>query len=113
MMNKFPSQPKPRATSKVTIDLPVFTTEAMSGFVETRLKHSRAKHSFELDFSYLRADELKILRDFFIANQGSIFEYEHLNMPGEILQVAFDMDKFEISELSAGLFSTKINLREA
>jgi len=110
-MAVYPNAPLPEVGSTESHRLEAIRTETEAGYGMTRKKFTKRRVIFTLKYSNITIDECNILKDFFLANQGSVFTYQHDTLSSsESYQVMFAMDEFPITLDSGHLRSTSVSL---
>nr|DAX52849.1 MAG TPA: minor tail protein [Caudoviricetes sp.] len=110
-MNSYPKKPEFAVTSTRTTINPAYRSSSEAGYTTTRKKFTRPKTKYSLVYPYITHEELKILNDFFNANQGQKFTFKHPFEDKEKICI-FAMDELVVTDNTSELCSTKIELAE-
>ena len=106
-MAVYPTTPAPSYGSQKRTIIEALRTESEGGYGRTRKKFTRTKYGFELVYNNLTSSQYSTLEAFFVANQGSTFDFSY----DSVSYVAmFAMDSISKTEIASGICSTNIQL---
>lgn len=82
------------------------------GSVQSRVRHTRGRSKWQLDFTTLNVSEINEIKTFFYANQGDLFYWTH---PMTLVQyeARFSEDEIQVEYQSPTNCSTTISIEEA
>lgn len=109
-MATFPSSPSPRYSSKRGKQFAALRSESEGSYGMTRKRFTKSRVFFSLNFDNITMAEFTILETFFLANQGTIFDYVYPLEPGTTHKVMFASDTIEATDTSALRCNTSIDL---
>lgn len=109
-MATFPSSPSPRYSSKRGKQLPALRSESEGSYGMTRRRFTKSRVFFSLNFDNITMAEYTILENFFLANQGTIFDYVYPLDPLNTHKVMFASDTIEATDTSPLRCNTTIEL---
>ena len=109
-MATYPTKPIPRYDSKRGKQLPSIRSQSDGGYGMTRRKFTKNRPFFELKYDNITLAEYKTLEDFFLTNQGTIFDFTHPLYPGERHKVMFNIDEISAQDTNIGRCSTSVTL---
>lgn len=110
-MNTYPSYPPIVVGSSRTLRNPTHRSSSDGGYTITRKKWTKPKSSYSLNYPALNAEQFKILRDFFIANQGQAFKFRY-PLEDEIKICVFAMDDLKADDNMQNHCAVKVEIVE-
>lgn len=91
--------------------LPQVKTEFEAGYVQSRPRHTRARHVFKLSWNAVTAADYATLEAFFEAQQGNTFTWTHPVSETEYT-VRFADDRLSPEFISPGYWRVSLTLEE-
>lgn len=82
------------------------------GSVQSRVKHTRGRSKWELNFTSLEVSEVTTIKTFFYANQGDLFYWTH-PMTSVQYEARFSNDEIQVDYQSPTDCSTTIQIEES
>ena len=110
-MNTYPTYPPLIVGSSRTLQNPTHRSSSEGGYTMTRRKWTKPKSKYSLNYPSVNADQFKILRDFFIANQGQAFKFRY-PLEDETKICVFIMDELAATDSAGGYCAVKIEIAE-
>lgn len=110
-MATFPTNPIPRYNSTRGKKLEAIRSQTEAGYTFSRKKFTSSKAMYDLKYDNISLAEYQVLEDFFIANQGTVFQFTH---PREavVKNVIFNQDDIIATDTNINRCSTQIQLLE-
>ena len=109
-MAVYPSTPVPRYDSKRGQRLASIRSESEGGYGMTRKQFTKSRAMFDLQYDNITLAEYKTLEDFFLANQGTTFDFTHPIYPLITYKVMFNIDEMMATDTDIGRCSTSVSL---
>lgn len=109
-MATFPTTPSPRFNSKRGKRLPALRSESEGGYGMTRKQFTKNRTFFTLEYTNITHEEYKTLEDFFLANQGTIFDFVYPLEPLVTHKVMFATDTMEATDTTPQRCTTNVQL---